>query len=108
MCESTVAAANSYYVGYSTPHMGAMELLDEELVENEIAYPDDEIIGSLDALLTLPAETSSFTDKLWTDIMAQGSSSVIFQTIFLIIIVVIYFMIKIVDNHIKKKRMSYY
>ncbi|MBP1574269.1 MAG: ABC transporter substrate-binding protein [Oscillospiraceae bacterium] len=108
MCESTVAAANSYYVGYSTPHMGAMELLDEELVENEIAYPDDEIIGSLDALLTLPAETSSFTDKLWTDIMAQGSSSVIFQTIFLIIIVVIYFVIKIVDNHIKKKRMSYY
>ena len=108
MCESTVAAANSYYVGYSTPHMGAMELLDEVLVENEIAYPDDEIIGSLDALLTLPAETSSFTDKLWTDIMAQGSSSVIFQTIFLIIIVVIYFVIKIVDNHIKKKRMSYY
>ena len=108
MCESTVAAANSYYVGYSTPHMGAMELLDEELVENEIAYPDDEIIGSLDALLTLPAETSSFTDKLWTDIMAQGSSSVVFQTIFLIIIVVIYFVIKIVDNHIKKKRMSYY
>ena len=108
MCESTVAAANSYYVGYSTPHMGAMELLDEELVENEIAYPDDEIIGSLDALLTLPAETSSFTDKLWTDIMAQGSSSVVFQTIFLVIIVVIYFIIKIVDNHIKKKRMSYY
>lgn len=108
MCESTVAAANSYYVGYSTPHMGAMELLDEELVENEIAYPDDETIGSLDALLTLPAETSSFTDKLWTDIMAQGSSSVIFQTIFLVIIVAIYFVIKIVDNHIKKKRMSYY
>ena len=108
MCESTVAAANSYYVGYSTPHMGAMELLDEELVENEIAYPDDELIGSLDALLTLPAETSAFTDKLWTDIMAQGSSSVVFQTIFLIAIVLIYFVFKIIDKHIKKKRMSYY
>ncbi len=108
MCESTVAAANSYYVGYSTPHMGAMELLDEELVENEIAYPDDKLIGSLDALLTLPAETSAFTDKLWTDIMAQGSSSVVFQTIFLIAIVLIYFVFKIIDKHIKKKRMSYY
>lgn len=108
MCESTVAAANSYYVGYSTPHMGAMELLDEELVENETAYPDDELIGSLDALLTLPAETSAFTDKLWTDIMAQGSSSVVFQTIFLIVIVLIYFVFKIIDKHIKKKRMSYY
>lgn len=108
MCESTVAAANSYYVGYSTPHMGALELLDEELVENEIAYPDDELIGSLDALLTLPAETSAFTDKLWTDIMAQGSSSVVFQTIFLIAIVLIYFVFKIIDKDIKKKRMSYY
>ncbi len=108
MCESTVAAANSYYVGYSTPHMGAMELLDEELVENEIAYPDDELIGSLNALLTLPAETSALTDGLWTDIMALGSDSVIFQALFLIAVVIIYVAAKIIDSHIKKKRMSYY
>lgn len=108
MCESTVAAANSYYVGYSTPHMGAMELLDEELVENEIAYPDEELIASLDALLTLPKETTSVTDALWTDIMATGSNSVIFQGIFLLLAVVIYAVFKLVNNRIKKKRMSYY
>ena len=108
MCESTVAAANSYYVGYSTPHMGAMELLDEELVENEIAYPDEEFIGSLEALLTLPAETTSLTDALWTDIMATGSNSVIFQGIFLIFAVIVYAVFKIVNAKIKKKRMSYY
>ena len=108
MCESTVAAANSYYVGYSTPHMGAMELLDEELVENEIAYPDGELLASLQNLLTLPADTTSLTDRLWTDIMATGSNSVIFQGIFLIVVAVIYFIIKIVSAHIKKKRMSYY
>ncbi len=108
MCESTVAAANSYYVGYSTPHMGAMELLDEELVENEIAYPDEDFIASLEALLTLPVETTSHTDALWTDIMAQGSNSVVFQAVFLIIVVVIYIMYKIITAHIKKRRMSYY
>ena len=108
MCESTVAAANSYYVGYSTPHMGAMELLDEELVENEIAYPDSEFLGSLKNMLTLPIETSSLTDALWTDIMATGSDSVIFQGIFLGVVVIVYFVAKIVDKHIKKKRMSYY
>ncbi|MBR3935194.1 MAG: ABC transporter substrate-binding protein, partial [Oscillospiraceae bacterium] len=106
MCESTVAAANSYYVGYSTPHMGAMELLDEELVENEIAYPDGEFIASLDALLTLPAETSTLTDRLWTDIMAQGSDSVVFQAAFLVGVVIIYIIFKLVNNRIKKKRMS--
>ena len=108
MCESTVAAANSYYVGYSTPHMGAMELLDEELVENEIAYPDEDFIASLEALLTLPVETTSHTDALWTDIMAQGSNSVVFQAIFLVIVVIIYIMYKVITAHIKKRRMSYY
>ncbi|MBQ7873671.1 MAG: ABC transporter substrate-binding protein [Oscillospiraceae bacterium] len=104
MCESTVAAANSYYVGYSTPHMGAMELLDEELVENEIAYPDGEFIASLDALLTLPAETSSLTDSLWTDIMAQGKdSSVVFQAIFLGGAVVVYIGAKLWIGHVKKR-----
>ena len=108
MCESTVAAANSYYVGYSTPHSGAFELLDEELQENEIAYPDDELISSLEALLTLPQETSSYTDKLWTDIMATGGDSVVFQAIFLVVVAVVYFVIKVIDKRIKKKRMSYY
>ena len=108
MCESTVAAANSYYVGYSTPHTGAMELLDEELVENEIAYPDEDFIASLEALLTLPVETTSHTDALWTDIMAQGSNSVVFQAIFLVVVVIIYIMYKIISAHIKKRRMSYY
>ncbi len=108
MCESTVAAANSYYVGYSTPHNGAFELLDEELQEDEIAYPDPELIASLDALLTLPAETSALTDRLWTDIMALGSNSVIFQAVFLGLAVVVYVAAKIISGHIKKKRMSYY
>lgn len=108
MCESTVAAANSYYVGYSTPHMGAMELLDEELVVNEIAYPDEDFIASLEALLTLPVETTSHTDALWTDIMAQGSNSVVFQAIFLVVVVIIYIMYKVITAHIKKRRMSYY
>ncbi len=108
MCESTIAAANSYYVGYSTPHTGAMELLDEELVENEIAYPDEEFIASLDALLTLPTETTQITDRLWTDIMATGSSSVVFQAIFLILAVAVYIVAKIMNARIKKKRMSYY
>ena len=108
MCESTVAAANSYYVGYSTPHTGAMELLDKELVENEIAYPDEEFIASLEALLTLPVETSALTDRLWTDIMAQGSNSVVFQAIFLVIAVIVYVIFKLFTAHIKKKRMSYY
>ncbi len=108
MCESTVAAANSYYVGYSTPHTGAMELLDEELVENDIAYPDGEIIEGLDALLTLPKETSELTDRLWTDILAQGSDSATLQGLFLVTVVITYIAAKLINDEIKKAQMKYY
>ena len=83
MCEATIAAANSYYVGYSTPIHDAYDLLDEDLQESEIAYPDVEILENLDAFLTLPEETSQLVDNYWTEIMAD-SSSVIVQTVILV------------------------
>lgn len=74
MCEATIAAANSYYVGYSTPISAAYDLLDEELQESEIAYPDAEMISELDSFLTLPEEVSNLLDLNWTTIMADSSS----------------------------------
>lgn len=40
LCEPEVAAANSEFIGYSTPNSGALELLPDELRNNPIAYPD--------------------------------------------------------------------
>ena len=74
MCEATVAAANSYYVGYSTPIHAAYELLDEELQESEIAYPDAEMLSELDSFLTLPEDTNRIIDGYWTEIMANSAS----------------------------------
>lgn len=108
MCEPTVAAANSYYVGYSTPNADAMYLLDEELVESEIAYPDGEFVGSLEAFLTLPTEATGLTDELWTDILAQSSETVIIQGVFLLFSAVIYIAYRLISGYIKRKRMSYY
>ena len=106
MCESTVAAANSYYVGYSTPHTGAFELLDEELQENEIAYPSAEYIESLDYFLTLPAETSGIVDAYWTEILATEGDMTLYIVAFAVIIVaaagIFGFM-----KYQKKKRMNY-
>ena len=74
MCEATVAAANSYYVGYSTPIHAAYELLDEELQESEIAYPDAVMLSELDSFLTLPEDTNRIIDGYWTEIMANSAS----------------------------------
>ena len=86
MCEATVAAANSYYVGYSTPITAAKELLDEDLQQNEIAYPNAEFLGSLDAFLTLPEETSSIMDEYWTELMATSASVWIYAAVIVVVL----------------------
>lgn len=81
MCETDIAAANSIYVGYSTPHSEALKQLDEELQNDETAYPD---VEGFDAFLTLPAETNELIDTLWTEIIAIDSES---SSLFFIILV---------------------
>ena len=41
MCEPDIAYANIDYICYSTPHSAAYEMLDEEVRENPISYPDE-------------------------------------------------------------------
>ena len=86
MCEATVAAANSSYEGYSTPIHAAYELLDEDLRENTIAYPDTEFLDSLDAFLTLPEDTSSLMDGYWTELMAASNSIWIYAAVLVVVL----------------------
>ncbi len=72
MCETDVAAANSIFVGYSTPQVEAYKKLDEELQSNEVAYPD---VTGLESMLTLPEKTNSQIDSLWTEIIASNSGN---------------------------------
>lgn len=44
LLEGEVAAANAEYIGYSTPNTAAYALLDEELQQNELIYPDKEYL----------------------------------------------------------------
>lgn len=105
MCEATVAAANSYYVGYSTPIHAAYELLDEELQANEIAYPDAEFLSSLDAFLTLDEETSNLMDSYWVEILATEMNWFYIVAMAVVFVGAVVFVI--VRKNIKKKRSSY-
>ena len=106
MCEATVAAANSYYVGYSTPIHAAYELLDEELQESEIAYPDAEMLSELDSFLTLPEDTNRIIDGYWTEIMANSASVWVYIAILGVLaagaVAAVF-----VRKNIKRKRMDY-
>ena len=46
MCEPDIAFANIDYICYSTPHTEAFQMLDEDVQNSSISYPDDEFINN--------------------------------------------------------------
>ncbi len=75
MTETEVAAANCEYIGYSTPHQGAFEVLDAEITGNEIAYPPQEILDKTESFINLSDETNALIDSLWTDLLGANAKS---------------------------------
>ena len=74
LCEPEVAAQNIEFIGYSTPNLAAYELLDEDMQQNEIAYPSQEVLSNTEAFVFLPAETSTLMDKLWTEVLSNDEN----------------------------------
>ena len=86
--EVDVALANAEYIYYPTPHMGAYELLDEEMKENPVAYPSDDVLEHTEVFTTLPDEIGLAMDTAWSDIRSfnQSSNDLFAPTVFLIIV----------------------
>ncbi|MBM7685840.1 ABC transporter substrate-binding protein [Defluviitalea raffinosedens] len=70
LCETEVALKNTDYIGYSTPHAKAKEMLSEELKNDRAAYPLPEDIARCEVYKDLGDFVTEF-DKVWTEIMAQ-------------------------------------
>ena len=86
LCDPEIAAANMDYIGYSTPETAAKELLDEEIVNNPIYYPPEEIIEKSEIFINLPEETNLLLDALWAEVKMGGPG----QTITLVAIIVLF------------------
>jgi spermidine/putrescine transport system substrate-binding protein len=76
LCRPDIAAANSGYIGYSTPNRGAFELLSDDLKDNDITYPDAEILENTEMFLNLPYEINDTIDKLWIEVRGSSSENV--------------------------------
>ncbi len=87
--ETEVALANAEYIYYPTPHMGAYEQLDEELKNNIVAYPTDEMLENTEVFTTLSDEISAELDSAWSDIRSfnQSSNDLFVPTVFLIMVI---------------------
>jgi len=64
------ALINADYVGYSTPNVKAFELLDDEMKNNEAAYPDLESLENMEVFLDLGDAIELYND-IWLEITSQ-------------------------------------
>ena len=68
MCSTEAAMANWEYIGYSTPHTGVYEQLDEETKSDPLYFPDTTAYLT-EAYTNLPKEISQYYNDLWVDIL---------------------------------------
>lgn len=77
MCEPSIMAENVSYIGYSAPSTAAKELLDEEVQDNPVIYPDAAAIAKCEYFDYLPAQVNEQMEDLWIAIKASDGSNVL-------------------------------
>lgn len=70
LLEPEVGAANTEYIGYSTPNERVLELLDPEVTGNPVAYPPDEVVANTEFFVELTPEMSLEMDRCWTELLS--------------------------------------
>lgn len=108
MCETEIALANTEFIGYSSPHTEAVELLPEELKNSPIMYPSDEVLEATEIFQVLPEEIAQVMDKQWSDVRSYdvgGSSRYMIPIVLVLTVAVIVLILR--NRAIKKFRDDY-
>ena len=74
MCSPEIMAENIGYIGYSSPSTAAKELLDEEMQNNPIAYPDADKTANCEYFTYLPQEVNEKMENLWISVKASDGN----------------------------------
>lgn len=70
MLDAQNAKQNIDYINYSTPNKAAFELLDEEVKNNPVAYPSDDIVKKSEFFIDLGDKIKLY-DDLWLEIKSK-------------------------------------
>ena len=68
LCEPEISAANMDWVCYSTPISAAKEFLSEDVVNDPVAYPDEEILKNGVSFAYLPEDISRYMESLFMQV----------------------------------------
>lgn len=107
MCEADVGAANCEYIGYSTPNLAALELLDDEVKTNPIAYPPAEVLAKTAYFVPLDDTMNKALDAGWKQLLADDESFTFWLVPALLLLAVVASIVIVVRKAAKKKRENY-
>lgn len=103
MCEPDIAFANIDYICYSTPHSGAYEMLDGEVRESHVSYPDSQFIADKTTVfVNLSDEANDLMKDLWTEMKSETANKW-FVPIFLVVCLLIIAAV-LVRRYIKRRK----
>ncbi len=106
MCEPDIAYSNIDYICYSTPHKEAYEMLDEEVRNSHVSYPDQEFIrANTSVFVNLSKEANQKMQDLWTEMKSaeDENTNKWIAPIFLIFCVLLMIFV-LIRRHIKNKK----
>lgn len=68
LCSPEISSANMEFLGYSVPSTAAKELMDPEVADSEVAYPDADTLTTGTSFNFLPEETSRYMESLFMEV----------------------------------------
>ena len=69
--DGEIGAEICNFIGYSTPNQAAYDLLDDEVKNNEIAYPPQEVLDRCEFFEHLPQDINQLMQDLWVEIKTE-------------------------------------
>ena len=69
--KTEVASKNFDYLYYTTPNEAALDLIDEEYLNEKAVFPDKKTIESCESLVSLDPETTELYSDYWKKIKAE-------------------------------------
>lgn len=106
MCEADSAKAVSDFIGYSTPNQKAYEMLDDEVKNDGISYPDDNFVEEKTTIFRNLSDEANLTmQTLWTEMKSseeQTPNRVIVPAFMAVCIIVS--LVILIKRYMKKKK----
>lgn len=70
LLDPEIAKMNAEYIGYSIPNVGALELLDEDVIKNPVAYPSKEVLDKTEIFIDLGDKLRLY-DEAWIKLKSK-------------------------------------